>query len=169
MKEHPNTTPEKYKDEALLLLQQFNDRLTDHEIDQLLDETHTADIADAAAQRTFSSEVQNEIAELHSQYGSSFAAFLMLEDIDITGAGHSLEQQFLSCYLGTFTSREQVAHTHIRVLGWQEEIDKLIQAEAIPPHFITWNYDAVLELVQEAWDLVELRGRDDTFIHQFSK
>lgn len=169
MKEHPNPTPEKHHDEALLLLQQFNDRLTDHEIDQLLDETHTTDIADAATRKTYSSEVQNEINELHSKYGSPFAAFLTLEDIDITGAGHSLEQQFLSCYLGTFTSREQVADTHIRVLGWQEEIDKLIQAEAIPPHFITWNYDAVLELVEEGWDLVELGGRHDTFIHQFSK
>ncbi len=169
--QHQPRQPERYSRytdpeldiDALLTLEQFNPELATADVYELLDETRTSDIVERQAQSTYNSQVQNEIQDLHAKYGTAFAAFLTLEDIDLTGASHSLEQQFLSCYLGSFNDYDQLARAHIQALGWKEELDRLIQAEAIPPSFLHWDYEAVKELITEAWDLVELDGR----IHQF--
>lgn len=171
--QHQPRQPERYSRytdpeldiDALLALEQFNPELGTQDIYELLDETRTSDIVERQAQSTYNSQVQNEIQDLHAKYGTAFAAFLTLDDVDLTGGGIDLEQQFLSCYLGSFTDYDQLARAHIQALGWQEQFDRLIQAEAIPPSFLHWDYQAVKGLIHEAWDLIELDGR----IHQFAK
>lgn len=171
--EHQPHRPEKYSRysdpeldiDALLTIEQFNPELETSDIYELLDETRTSEIAERQAQSTYNSEVQDEIHELHAKYGTAFAAFLTLDDVDLTGGGIDLEQQFLSCYLGSFNDYDQLARAHIQALGWQEELDRLIQAEAIPPDFLRWDYQAVNELITEGWDIVELDGR----LHHFAK
>ncbi|WP_120003353.1 hypothetical protein [Nesterenkonia muleiensis] len=151
--------------DALLRLEQFNPELGNGDVQELLDGSRTSEIVEHHTQSTYNSQIQNDIAKLHSRYGTPFAAFLNLEDIDLSGGGHSLAQQFHSCYLGSFNTYEELAQSHIRALGWQEEIDKLIRTEAIPPGFFTWDYKVVIKLITEAWDIVELDG----WLHQFSK
>lgn len=167
MNERPRTpgSLEKYDPDAVLLLEQFNTDLTDHDLVRILDATETADIADAAAQKSLNSAVQSEIAELHSRYGSPFAAYLTLPDVDLDRPG--LEDRFQNSFQGSFTSREQVAQMHIRALGWQDLLDRLVRIETLPLAFMRWDYDALLELIEEGWDLLQLS--DDGIIHQFAQ
>ena len=162
---HSRYTDPELDIDALLTIEQFNPELETPDIYELLDPARTSDIAERQAQSTYNSEVQNEITELHSKYGTAFAAFLTLDDVDLTGGGIGLEQQFLSCYLGSFNDYCQLARSHVQALGWQEQVDRLIRAEAIPEDFLHWDYQAVVELITEGWDIVELDGR----IHQYCK
>lgn len=167
MSETPRTHEnlEKHDPDAVLLLEQFNADLTEDDLRRILDTTGTADIADAAAQKTLNSAVQSEIAELHSKYGSSFAAYLTLPDVDLDCPG--LEGRFQNSFQGSFTSREQVAQMHIQALGWQDLLDRLVRIETLPLALMRWDYDALLELIEEGWDLVQLS--DDSIIHQFAQ
>ncbi|MFK0249743.1 antirestriction protein ArdA [Amycolatopsis azurea] len=101
-----------------------------------------------------------KIANNIEQFGAAYAAFLSVIDTNDL----DLLDRFSDLYIGSFATREEWARSVGRDLGWQEQLDRVVDP-LLRPH-LTIDYRAFGESHHEGWDVVE--GSDGK-IHVFMR
>ena len=102
-------------------------------------------------------EIKSVIDEGYNDIGMPFIAYMLLPDIDPSSP--SLLKDFDSLYAGEYTSRKEVAESWFECLGFAETIRATIKHEGIPEETVITRPEAMMSMIKDLLDLVEIGGR----------
>ena len=94
------------------------------------------------------------ITDAYAYHGTAMAAFLGLDDIDPYDSNIALD--FLNCFHGRYDSMSDLIDETIEVQGWNEALNKVFAEHPSLDLIVTINRDAVAELVDMRFDVVDL-------------
>lgn len=88
---------------------------------------------------------------------SALAAYT--EHLDAEPGSPEVTELFTERYLATYDSIETFVGKQLYALGWVEAIDEAFEQAGIPVGALDWNLDAVLEHLEETYEIVQAHAR----------
>lgn len=84
-------------------------------------------------------------------------AFLSLPDVSV--GTDDIMESFHASYIGTFASDQEAVHGLMEIDEWEKEVHDIAAERGLVIDGITPDYEALLERLREAYDLVDWKGR----------
>lgn len=105
--------------------------------------------------------VLHRVEEGYLRYGIPFAAYLRLDDTNLTD--ERLLERFETAYTASFANLDDAVDNDLDGLGWNEELHMFCTRHGIEPQFLTWDYAELSGWMHSTYDIVELDG----WVHLF--
>lgn len=90
------------------------------------------------------------------QNGAPFAAYLMLQDTDLTA--EDIIDTFYDSYLDAWKHFDQFRTVVLENLGWLDAVKSVMTEQGIPADHLTWNQSAIDQQIFETYDAIHLDG-----------
>lgn len=119
-----------------------------------------SDPAPVSAEAVDAESRTGSAAEGIREFGDPFRAFLMLNDVD--PSRDDLIPTFHEWYIATFASRDKLLEELTEVTDWEASV-AAFAAEYGIEDFVRLDRNALWEVIQDAWDIVELDGKYHVF------
>lgn len=88
--------------------------------------------------------------------GAAFAAYLMLEDTDLSDV--AISERFHDSYVDAWERSGQFRSDVLEALGWTDALAAFMTEQGIPPGHLTWSHAEVDARIHETYELVHLDG-----------
>lgn len=121
--------------------------------------------AESALDRSLEPATRHErrtLEQLHDVYGSAFQAYLthVWEGASIDG----LEEDFQNVYWGDFADRKAFLDSFLDAMDWKSGIEAAQTKLGLPEGVLQWNYIALYQEAQIAYDFYDGDGAVHVFL-----